>query len=215
MLASRVGGIGMGSNSFKPAVFLDRDGVLTEEKGYICREEELTIFPYSHQCVRRIKELGYLAIVITNQAAIGKGILSERLLEKMNELLQYKVGVDAVYYCPHHPEAIISKYRLKCNCRKPEIGLLEQAASDFDILIKESYMVGDRASDILAGQKAGLKTILVESGYGRKNLEFQVKADYYVSDLCSACSLISDIKNGNEVHYGKNNYQGTILPAES
>lgn len=189
----------MDRNSYKPAVFLDRDGVLTEEKGYITERKDLTIFPYARSCVHRIKEMGYLAIVITNQAAVGKGLLMEQSLCEMNSLLQRETGVDAIYYCPHHPQAFLSGYRLRCNCRKPNIGLYEQALADFRITLNGSYMIGDRASDILAGRNLGIRTILLESGYGKRNLEFQIEPDYYAADLCFACDLISEISNREEV----------------
>lgn len=167
----------------KPAVFLDRDGVLTKEKGYISRAEDLEIFPYAFECVRRIKRKGYYAIVITNQGGIAKGLFTERDLQNMHLYLKKMTGIDAVYYCPHHPEGTVLQYRKKCHCRKPDTGMFEQACLDFSIDMNRSYMVGDRASDILAGQRAGLRTILLESGYGTKRLEFNVKPDYILEDL--------------------------------
>ena len=97
----------------KPAVFLDRDGVLTEEKSYITVMENLKIFPYAADCIKRIHNKGYYAIVITNQSGIARGLLTEKELKEMNRYLILQTGVDAVYYCPHHPDA-------GCNCRKPQ-----------------------------------------------------------------------------------------------
>lgn len=181
----------MVTNNCRPAVFLDRDGVLMEEKGYITCEKDMTVFPYSCQCVHEIKEMGYLVIVVTNQAAIGKGLLAEEILKKMNRMLIKETGVDAVYYCPHHPQAVLPEYRKECKCRKPGTGLFEQAVSDFNIDLHDSYMAGDRALDILAGKRMGVHTILLESGYGTGNLEFNVIPDYYAPDLRSVCRIIS------------------------
>ena len=95
----------------KPAVFLDRDGVLSEEKSYVCTLKELAIFSYTEECIRKIKEKGYLAIVITNQSGVARGFFSEKVLQEMNSYLIKKTGVDAVYYCPHHPQAAWQPYR--------------------------------------------------------------------------------------------------------
>lgn len=174
----------------RPAVFLDRDGVLTEECGYVTSLKELLLFPYSAECVRRIHEKGYYAIVITNQSGVARGLFLESDLKDMNEYLQKTVGVDAVYYCPHHPEGSVERYRKVCQCRKPETGMLAQACADFEIDMQNSYMVGDRAGDILTGQKAGIKTILLESGYGTARLEEKVTPDYVFPDLRSVADLL-------------------------
>jgi len=174
----------------KPALFLDRDGVLTEETSYITSIEDLRIFPYAEECVQRIHEKGYYAIVITNQSGVARGLFTEKTLQNVNKYLMEITGVDAIYYCPHHPNGSVSKYRKICMCRKPGIGLLEYARMDFEIDMGRSYMVGDRASDILAGQKAGIKTVLLESGYGTARLEEQVTPDYVLPDLRGVLELL-------------------------
>lgn len=174
----------------KPAVFLDRDGVLTEEKSYIASVEELSIFPYTAECIRQMHRKGYYAIVITNQSGIARGLFTEDNLVEMNEYLKINAGVDAVYFCPHHPDGKVKQYKKICKCRKPEIGLIEQACKDFNIDMDKSYMVGDRASDILAGKKAGIKTVLLESGYGTKRLEADVMPDYVFEDLRNVLQLL-------------------------
>ncbi len=167
----------------KPAVFLDRDGVLAKEKSYVLSVNELEIFPYTAECIRQIHKKGYYAVVITNQSGIARGLFTEAELAEMNDRLMKETGVDAVYYCPHHPEGKVKEYRKKCSCRKPEMGLLKAAAKDLDIDMSKSWMVGDRAGDILAGEKAGVKTILLESGYGLRGLEKEVTPDYTLNDL--------------------------------
>lgn len=174
----------------KPAVFLDRDGVLTEECGYIASVESLHIFPYAEACVKQIHEKGYYAVVITNQSGVARGLISEEELLRMNSYLLRQTGVDAVYYCPHHPEGQIEKYRKICQCRKPGIGMFQEACRELDIDMENSYMVGDRAGDIMAGQNAGVKTILVESGYGTERLEEKVMPDYVCRDLREAVGLL-------------------------
>ena len=162
----------------KPAVFLDRDGVLTREKSYVLRKEELEIFDFARECVEKIHKAGYFAIVITNQSAVGRGMLAEEELEKMNQLLQRKTGVDAVFYCPHwSPSGIV------CNCRKPRTGMIEKAMDCFPIDLTNSYFVGERASDIETGRNVGIRTVLLESGYGTKRLEKEVAPDEVYKDL--------------------------------
>lgn len=174
----------------KPAVFLDRDGVLTEEKSYITSIEGLEIFSYAPECIRKIHEKGYYAIVVTNQSGVARGLFSEDKLKEMNDYLIGQTGVDAVYYCPHHPQGKVEEYRKICHCRKPETGMFEAACREFEIDMENSYMVGDRAGDILAGQNAGVKTILVESGYGTARLECEVIADYVMADLRDVVEML-------------------------
>lgn len=178
------------TGSVRPAVFLDRDGVLTEEKGYIDSVEKLSIFSYAAECVRRIREKGYYAIVITNQSGVARGLFSEDDLRKMNAHLMQETKVDAVYYCPHHPVGLVGKYTMKCGCRKPETGMFQAACRDFNIDLAGSYMVGDRAGDILAGQNMGIRTILLESGYGTGRLEADVIPDYVFADLRSVLEIL-------------------------
>ncbi len=164
-------------------MFLDRDGVLTKEKGYVVSPEDMEIFPYARECVRRIREKGFIAIVVTNQGGIAKGLFTEETLGEMNDRLIRQTGVDAVYYCPHHPEGCMEGYAGICTCRKPSMGMLEAARKDFTVDMDKSWMVGDRASDILTGKNAGIRTILLESGYGTAGLEFAVEPDYVFRDL--------------------------------
>ena len=167
----------------KPAVFLDRDGVLTTEKGYVHSREGLEIFPYTADCVKMIKQMGYLAIVITNQSGVARGFFTEQDLQDMNTFLKEKTGVDDIFYCPHYEPGRIKEYARKCNCRKPQIGMIEQACRLFEIDLKNSFMVGDRAGDIVCGKRAGVKTVLLESGYGTRQLEMEVMPDYIYQDL--------------------------------
>lgn len=167
----------------KPAVFLDRDGVLTEERSYVTCLEELKIFPFAQMCVEQIHKKGYYAIVVTNQSGIARGLFTESQLEEMNRFLIETTGVDAVYYCPHHPQGKIERYGIECQCRKPKTGMFEKACRDFAIDMGMSFMVGDRAGDVIAGENAGLQTVLAESGYGLARLEAEVAPDHIIQDL--------------------------------
>lgn len=167
----------------KPAVFLDRDGVITREQGHICRIDEVELFPFVAESVEIIHQKGYLAIVITNQSGVARGIFSEKELLKKHKAIIEETGLDAIYYCPHHIQGKIEKYKVLCDCRKPFIGLIRQACRDFIIDLENSYVAGDRACDILTGINAGVKTVLLESGYGSKNLEEDVSPDYILGDL--------------------------------
>lgn len=174
----------------KPTVFLDRDGVLCREQSYIVNVEDMEIFDYSAMCICQIHEAGYFAIVVTNQSAVARGMLALAELERMNAVLRDRLGVDAVYYCPHHEKGVVAEYVKKCNCRKPLTGMIEQACRDFEIDLSNSMMVGDRAGDILMGKNAGLKTVLLESGYGTGRLEQSVAPDYILNDLRDVLALL-------------------------
>lgn len=168
------------------AVFLDRDGVLTVEKGYVRSVSGLEIFPYTEKCIKSIHKIGYLAIVVTNQSGVARGYFTEYEIKKMNMYLIERTGVDAVYYCPHYEEGVVRKYAIKCRCRKPETGMIERACREFNIDsedLKGSYMVGDRAGDIRLGQRMGLTTVLLESGYGTNSLEEKIRPDFVYKDL--------------------------------
>lgn len=176
----------------KPAVFLDRDGVLTEEKGYICSLKELHIFPYARECIRQIREKGYYAIVITNQSGVARGLFTESCLIEMNDYLKRILDVDAVYYCPHYLEGKVKQYAVACSCRKPGTGMIEKACKDFRIDMENSFLAGDRASDIIAGKRAGIRTVLLESGYGTAGLEEDVEPDYRLNDLRDIIRILEE-----------------------
>ena len=160
------------------AVFIDRDGTLSEEVGYINHPERFRLFPYAGEAIRHLNENGWLAIVTTNQAGVARGYFSEEMIETVHKGMKDRLAIDgarldAIYYCAHHPSVGEPPYRFDCDCRKPKPGLITRAATDFDVDLKNSWMVGDRYSDIQMARNAGVKSAFVLSGYGRGEWEHQ------------------------------------------
>jgi D-glycero-D-manno-heptose 1,7-bisphosphate phosphatase len=154
----------------RPAVFIDRDGTLSEERGFIDRLELFELFPWTADAVRLLNRAGFVVVVITNQSAIGRGIIDESFLDTVHgeidrHLARSGARIDRYYFCPHHPEAKLPEYRLVCRCRKPEPGMIEQAVRDLDLDPARSFMVGDRLIDVACGHGAGVRSILVRSGH--------------------------------------------------
>jgi len=183
----------------RKAVFLDRDGVICEEVDQLYKLEDLSLYKFSGKAIKKINEMGYLAIIITNQPMIAKGFMTEDDLDQIHKKLETELSkegakIDAIYYCPHHPEKGFSgevpHLKIKCKCRKPEIGLFLKAKEDFNIDFKGSYMIGDKTSDILAGKRAGCKTILVKTGYGGANKKFPIQPDFTVNNLLEGLKVI-------------------------
>jgi len=182
------------------AVFIDRDGTISEEVGYINHGSRFRLFPYSAAAIKQLHEAGYLAIVITNQAGVARGYFSEAMVQAVHKLMTDELeasgaALDAIYYCAHHPSLGEAPYRLDCDCRKPKPGLLLRAAREFDIDLENSWMVGDRYSDIELAANAGVKSALVLSGYGRGEWEHQrdnwtIQPDLVADDLLAVVNLI-------------------------
>ena len=151
----------------KPAVFLDRDGTINLDfVEYVTKVEEFELLEGVGQALRRLRAAGYLLVVITNQACLGKGLLSERGLEKIHNHMEHLLGkegvsLDSIYFCPEHPEAIAEKYLPHSNRRKPEPGMILEAAEDLGIDLGKSWMIGDSQRDVQAGKSAGCRTILL------------------------------------------------------
>jgi len=160
----------------KRAIFLDRDGTINEEVGYIERLDSLRIIPEAYEAIRLINVSSFMAVVVTNQAGVAKGLFNEAFVKQTNERLQEFLrqkgaAIDAFYFCPHHPNEGVPPYRRVCDCRKPAPGLFYQAARDMAIDLAASYMIGDRYRDMEAAHRAGVKGVLVKTGYGADVLE--------------------------------------------
>lgn len=182
------------------AVFIDRDGTISEEVGYINHVSRFRLFPYASSAIKHLNENGWLAIVITNQAGVARGYFSEDTIHAVhkamtNELKSNGAQLDAIYYCAHHPSVGEPPYRLDCDCRKPKPGLISRAVKDFGISLEESWMVGDRYSDVELARNAGINSMFVMSGYGRGEWEHQrpnwtEQPDLVAEDLLGAVRLI-------------------------
>ena len=193
----------MGKNK---AVFIDRDGVINEilyfpDMGRIdtpFHPDQFRLLPKVPEAVRLINEMGYKAIVVSNQPGISRNNFSEEILSRIDEKMRALVSagggkLDAIYYCRHHPDGTNPLYRMSCECRKPKPGLFLQAARDLDIDLPSSYVVGDGFIDIEAGQAAGCKTILI----GRRKCDLcrfmedmNVHPGALVADLLEAVKMI-------------------------
>jgi len=163
------------------AVFIDRDGTISEEVGYVNHVSRYRVFPFAAAAVRALNEAGRLAVLVTNQAGVARGYFKEELVGEVHGLLAAELErggarLDAVYYCPHHPSVGEPPYRFDCDCRKPRPGLLLRAARELDLDLPRCWMVGDRYSDTELARNAGARSALVLTGYGRGELEHQSHA---------------------------------------
>jgi D-glycero-D-manno-heptose 1,7-bisphosphate phosphatase len=178
------------------AVFLDRDGTINEEVGYLSSLDQLKLLPCSAEAIRMLNQLGIKVIVVTNQSGVARGYFGENFVNELHGFLQEKLRteeahIDAFYYCPHHPTEGPSPYRQQCSCRKPEAGMLLQASRDLHVDLSRSYMVGDMMKDVQAGRKAGTKGILVMTGYGTgEKTDENLLLDYVAPDLLAAVEWI-------------------------
>ncbi len=188
------------------AVFLDRDGVITKEPPYYAhRIDQLELVPKSAEAIRLLNKNGFKVIIISNQSGVARGYYQEKDIQIYNNEMKRQLEkkgarIDAIYCCPHHPEAVIEKYRIDCDCRKPKPGMLRQAEKDLNLDLKCSFLIGDKTSDIEAGYRAGCKTILVLTGHGNDELKkiskTNVKSNYISKDLYTASEIINkDNKN--------------------
>jgi D-glycero-D-manno-heptose 1,7-bisphosphate phosphatase len=182
-----------------PTVFIDRDGTINTEAGYINHIDNFELYPFVHQAIRLLNEHNILVVVITNQAGIARGYFPEILLKKVHkkmedELTKKGAKVDAIYYCPHHTSSKIPEFAIDCNCRKPKPGMILQAIKESPVDTDKMFMVGDRFSDIKIGKNTGCKTIMVKTGYGKGELELnpnsEIIADYIVDNLLDSVLLI-------------------------
>jgi D-glycero-D-manno-heptose 1,7-bisphosphate phosphatase len=158
----------------KRAVFLDRDGNINKDVGYPDSYKKIKIYPYSYEAVRKINRAGFLAVVITNQSGVGRGLIKEKKLNEIHEKMKTafkkkNACLDYIYYCPHYINSPIPKYRIDCRCRKPYPGMALRAAEQLDIDLSKSYMIGDKVEDVLLGINIKATPILVLTGFGKES----------------------------------------------
>lgn len=156
----------------KAAVFLDRDGTLNEEAGYINHIDRFSIFPWAAEAVRRLNQAGVPVVVVTNQSGVARGYFPETLVVEIHEKLKASLAsqgaaLDGIYYCPHLPDAKVASYRQACDCRKPAPGMLHRAAVDLGLDLDHSFVVSDRYQDLSMGYRVGAQGVLLLTGYGK------------------------------------------------
>ena len=196
-----------------PAVFLDRDGTICHETPDYLRDiKQLRLIPKAAEAINLINKNNIKAVVITNQSAVARGYITEEKLKRINNALSERLSkknaiIDAVYYCPHHPEVGNNFYKKDCDCRKPKPGLIKRAADELSIDIKKSYMIGDKITDIHLADETGMKGVLVLTGYGKKDYDIikkdRLKAPAYIArDLYDAVKwILRDKKKSAEKRF--------------
>lgn len=183
------------------AIFLDRDGVICENRDdYVKSWDEFVFLPQAKQAIKKMNGLNYKVIIITNQSCINRGIISEDKFWEINnsmikDLKKLRAKIDAIYFCPHLPQD-------DCNCRKPKIGNILKAQKELNIDLKKSFFIGDSISDIRTGKSANCKTILVLTGKGKqelKSIDKKINPDFIVEDLNQAVDLIKNLSDKSGV----------------
>jgi len=189
----------MSAKSDQKAVFLDRDGTIIKHVDLMHSANDLRLLPGVARAINQMNKLGFLVVVITNQPVVARGMIEPKDVDEIHGVLIRRLRgkgarVDGIYFCPHHPDANLPKYRLRCRCRKPEPGMILKGLKDLKINPKKSFMVGDALIDIVSGKKAGLKTILVKTGPGHARLDEKyknTKPDFTVKNLAQAVKIIA------------------------
>ncbi len=179
-------------------IFLDRDGTLNEEVNYLHRKEDLRILPGVMEAVKAFRDRGFKIVVVTNQAGVARGYYNEETVDELHRYMneQFRAqgaGIDAFFFCPHHPEHGIGEYKKLCHCRKPETGMFERAERLFAVDKAASWLIGDKLIDVPAGRNSGVRTVLVGTGYGaeeRRKAVSDLPYDFYAETLMDAARMI-------------------------
>jgi histidinol-phosphate phosphatase family protein len=174
----------------RPALFLDRDGVINEDPGWISSPRDLVIFPFAAKAIRLANRAGFLVIVVSNQSVVSRGMASAEMVDEIHakltsELKRDGARVDAFYFCPHHPD-----FSGPCRCRKPQTGLIDRAVAENAVDVEGSFLIGDTTGDLLTGENAGLRTILVRTGKAGQDGLHVVQPDTVCDDLLAAVRWI-------------------------
>ncbi|MFP4458047.1 MAG: D-glycero-alpha-D-manno-heptose-1,7-bisphosphate 7-phosphatase [Candidatus Zixiibacteriota bacterium] len=182
-------------------IFLDRDGTIIHDVHFLSKPEDIKLYDFSVDALRRLISLDFKLIIITNQSGVARGLMTEEDVQKVNRRLfevleRHDVEIQAIYFCPYHRDGIIEKYRKDADCRKPKTGMIDQAKNEFDIDPKKSYVIGDKISDVKLAKNAGMKPILVRTGHGREEIEnYNGKLDFAIEEnLLEAAKLINRSK---------------------
>jgi D-glycero-D-manno-heptose 1,7-bisphosphate phosphatase len=190
----------------KPAVFIDRDGTINEQMGYINHLSRFRILPRVPQAIRTLNRHGFLVLVVSNQSGVARGYYPLDLVEALHHLLSVRIEekngkIDGIFFCPHHPAGSIPEFSCNCDCRKPKTGLILQACRSFEIDLQRSFVVGDMCTDIELAHRAGLTGILVKTGYGLGEIQYTLpqkttKPAYIAEDLLDAARWILGRRDG-------------------
>ena len=181
------------------AVFLDRDGTINEHRGYITSVDQIALYPDAAEAIRLLNEAEYRTVLVTNQAVIARGELTYDGLRAIHAKLESLLGekgafLDAIYFCPHHPDkgfvGEVPELKIDCNCRKPRIGMIEQAVKDMNIDLSQSWMIGDATSDIELARQANLRAVLLETGEGGEDGKYRVEPNHVAADILQAVKKI-------------------------
>jgi D,D-heptose 1,7-bisphosphate phosphatase len=172
------------------AIFLDRDGCVISDENFLCEPERVRVLPGAAEAIRKLREAGYLVIVITNQSGVARGMLSEAKLAQIHarmivDLAREGARLDDIYYCPHLPEGTVAAYAVECACRKPAPGMILRAAHEHKVDLAASYMIGDAERDIEAGLRAGCRAILLAD-----DPKIPTQAQAVCADLPAAARLV-------------------------
>jgi D-glycero-D-manno-heptose 1,7-bisphosphate phosphatase len=192
----------------KPAVFIDRDGTINEQMGYINHVSRFRILPRVPQAIRMLNRHRFLVLVVSNQSGVARGYYPLDLVKTLHHLMVTRMrekqgNIDGVFFCPHHPAGSVPGFSHDCDCRKPKTGLIEQACKSFEIDLQRSFVVGDMCTDIELAHRAGLKGVLVKTGYGLGEIEYilphkTAKPVHIAEDLLDAVRWIVRSGNGGQ-----------------
>lgn len=186
-------------NSSKKAIFLDRDGTINDKIDYVIDESQMFLLPGVVSAIKSINQSEYLAIVITNQPVIARGDVDEHKLQKIHNRMEWLLGqhkafIDRIYFCPHHPDSGFvgerKEYKKACVCRKPKFGLIKQAVKELGLDLSQSWFIGDSTVDIETARRAGIKSILLNTGYAGKDGKFKCCPDFVFANLQEAVNFI-------------------------
>ncbi len=175
----------------KPAIFMDRDGTVSHEVGYVNHPSRFRLYPWTVDAVRLVNRAGWLAVLVTNQAGVARGYFPESMIDEVHGRLRAALeggaaSFDAIYVCPHHPSVGEPPYRRDCDCRKPRPGMLRRAEAELGADLARSWVVGDRHGDLQLAWNAGARAALVQTGYGRGEVEYEAPRWRRPPDLVAA-----------------------------
>ncbi|MBI4367220.1 MAG: HAD family hydrolase, partial [Deltaproteobacteria bacterium] len=183
----------------RPTVFLDRDGTLNVERGFLRTPEGLELLPNVGPALRSLRQAGFQLVVLTNQPVIARGEASEAVVTDIHRRLEWELGkegayLDGVYFCPHHPDRGFpgerAELKIACDCRKPGTGLFERACRDLHVDVEGSWMIGDQTRDIELARRARLHSVLVQTGVAGQDGKFQAMPEFVAADLAAAAAII-------------------------